>query len=30
VVFTKEFKNVVRDPGDLRRWGEIIERYATA
>jgi probable F420-dependent oxidoreductase len=30
VVFTKEFKNVVRDPGDLRRWSEIIDKYANA
>ena len=24
-----EFKNVVRDPGDLQRWSEVVEKYAT-
>jgi alkanesulfonate monooxygenase SsuD/methylene tetrahydromethanopterin reductase-like flavin-dependent oxidoreductase (luciferase family) len=27
VAFTKEFKNVVRDPGDLKRWSDIIGKY---
>jgi probable F420-dependent oxidoreductase len=28
VMFTKEFKDVVRDPGDLGRWAKIIEKHA--
>ncbi len=28
VVFTKEFKNVVRGPDDVRRWTEVIEKYS--
>jgi hypothetical protein len=27
VVFTKEFKNVVSDPGDLNQWADLIEKY---
>ncbi len=29
VAFTKAFNDVVRGPEDLRRWSDLIERYAT-
>jgi len=29
VVFTQEFRNVVRGPDDVGRWREVIERWST-
>ena len=29
VMFTKEFKNIVRGPDDLPQWRDVIDRYRT-